>query len=116
MTFNMFSAPVGYDGPLKHTPASLARVRETMIDLLASYPEQVLFSNYNAVVHTHQLGLDAKRSIIVSRTLAREAGVCFKGPSYPTGAENMLKVTLAPCSDKISATSRASPILAGVNV
>jgi len=59
VTFNMFSAPVGYDGPLKHTPASLARVRETMIDLLASYPEQVLFSNYNAVVHTHQLGLDA---------------------------------------------------------
>jgi MoaA/NifB/PqqE/SkfB family radical SAM enzyme len=59
VTFNMFSAPVGYDGPLKHTPASLAKVRETMIDLLASYPEQVLFSNYNAVVHTHQLGLDA---------------------------------------------------------
>ena len=59
ITFNMFSAPVGYDGPLKHTPASLAKVRETMIDLLASYPEQVLFSNYNAVVHTHPLGLDA---------------------------------------------------------
>jgi MoaA/NifB/PqqE/SkfB family radical SAM enzyme len=59
VTFNMFSAPVGYDGPLKHTPASLARVRQTMIDLLASYPEQVLFSNYNAVVHTHPLGLDA---------------------------------------------------------
>jgi MoaA/NifB/PqqE/SkfB family radical SAM enzyme len=59
VTFNMFSAPVGYDGPLKHTPASLARVRETMINLLASYPGQVLFSNYNAVVHTHPLGLDA---------------------------------------------------------
>ena len=67
VTFNMFSAPVGYDGPLKHTPASLAKVRETMIDLLASYPEQVLFSNYSAVVHTHHLGLDAviARNILV---------------------------------------------------
>jgi len=57
VTFNMFSAPVGYDGPLKHTPASLGRVRQTMVDLLAADPEHVLFSNYNAVVHTHRLGL-----------------------------------------------------------
>jgi hypothetical protein len=53
----MFSAPVGYDGPLRHTPASLQKVRETTIALLADYPEHVLFSNYNAVVHTHRLGL-----------------------------------------------------------
>jgi MoaA/NifB/PqqE/SkfB family radical SAM enzyme len=57
VTFNMFSAPVGYDGPLKHTPGSLMKVRETMIALLSSYPEHVLFSNYNAVVHTHPSGL-----------------------------------------------------------
>jgi len=57
VTFNMFSAPVGYDGPLRHTPASLQKVRETTIALLADYPEHVLFSNYNAVVHTHRLGL-----------------------------------------------------------
>ena len=57
VTFNMFSAPVGYDGPLKHTPDSLMKVRETMIALLSSYPEHVLFSNYNAVVHTHPSGL-----------------------------------------------------------
>ena len=59
VTFNMFSAPVGYDGPLKHTPASLKKVRETMIQLLAAYPETVIFSNYNAVVHTHPMGLHA---------------------------------------------------------
>jgi len=57
ITFNMFSAPVGYDGPLRHTPASLAKTRETMVQLLGAYPDRVLFSNYNAVVHTHPLGL-----------------------------------------------------------
>ena len=57
VTFNMFSAPVGYEGGLKHTPASLSKVRETMVQLLSSYPEHVLFSNYNAVVHTQPLGL-----------------------------------------------------------
>lgn len=58
LTFNMFSAPVGYKGPLKHTPASLRKVRETMIHLLAAYPQHVLFSSYNAVIHTHHLGLN----------------------------------------------------------
>jgi len=57
LTFNMFSAPVGYAGPLRHTPTSLKRVRETMLQLLAAYPRQVLFSSYNAAVHTHRLGL-----------------------------------------------------------
>ena len=36
LTFNVFSAPVGYDGPLRHTPESLAQTRKTMIDLLVS--------------------------------------------------------------------------------
>ena len=57
ITFNMFSAPVGYAGPLKHTPESLRRTREAMLGLLADFPDHVLFSNYNAVVHTHRLGL-----------------------------------------------------------
>jgi MoaA/NifB/PqqE/SkfB family radical SAM enzyme len=57
MTFNMFSAPVGYEGGLRHTAASLEKVRTTMIQLLDAYPEHVLFSRYNAVVHTHRLGL-----------------------------------------------------------
>jgi len=56
-TFNVFSAPVGYTGPLRHTPASLARMRSKMVCLMKAYPRQVLFSPYNAVAHTHRLGL-----------------------------------------------------------
>jgi MoaA/NifB/PqqE/SkfB family radical SAM enzyme len=58
LTFNMFSAPVGYSGALRHTPDSLARTRQAMRDLLARYPDNVLFSTYNAVAHTHRLGLN----------------------------------------------------------
>jgi MoaA/NifB/PqqE/SkfB family radical SAM enzyme len=57
LTFNMFSAPVGFDGDLRHTAASLEQCRNTMIDLLERYPDTVLFSRYNAVVHTHSSGL-----------------------------------------------------------
>ncbi|MCX5899181.1 MAG: radical SAM protein [Proteobacteria bacterium] len=58
-TFNMFSAPEDYDGSLRHTPDTLARTRETMIELLARHPRHVLFSPYSAVAHTHWLGLHA---------------------------------------------------------
>lgn len=57
LTFNMFSAPVGYTGGLRHDKGSLATVRKAMMELLERYPEAVLFSNYNAVAHTHALGL-----------------------------------------------------------
>lgn len=57
LTFNMFSAPVGYTGPLRHTPDSLRRSRQAMLALLANYPQHVLFSVYSAVAHTHSLGL-----------------------------------------------------------
>ncbi len=57
LTFNMFSAPVGYTGALRHTPQSLGESRRVMLDLLARYPENVLYSPYNAVAHTHRLGL-----------------------------------------------------------
>ncbi len=59
ITFNMFSAPVGYNGPLRHTPQSLAATRAMMTELLADYPQTVLFSPYNIVAHTHELGLHA---------------------------------------------------------
>lgn len=52
-TFNVFSAPHDYTGDLTHTPETLKRVRGVMIDLMAKYPEAVLFSHYNTVVHTH---------------------------------------------------------------
>jgi len=59
ITFNMFSAPVGYAGPLRPDPDSLAQVRRTLMDLMARYPDHILFSPYNAVAHTHRLGLHA---------------------------------------------------------
>ncbi len=57
MTFNVFSAPVGYGGDLRHDAASLTRTRRAMLDLLERYPQTVLFSAYSAVAHTHRLGL-----------------------------------------------------------
>ena len=58
-TFNVFSAPVGYQGSLRHDRESLVRTRKVMLTLLSAFPEQVLFSPYNAVAHTHPLGLHA---------------------------------------------------------
>jgi len=58
-TFNMFSAPVGYDGPLRHHARSLQRTKRKMNELLVAFPEHVLFSPYNSVAHTHRLGLHA---------------------------------------------------------
>lgn len=57
LTFNVFSAPVGYAGNLRHDDASLAQTRQTMTELLNAYPRNVLFSVYNAVAHTHRKGL-----------------------------------------------------------
>ena len=57
LTFNMFSAPVGYDGSLRHTADSLDKTRKAMIELLLKYPQNLLFSYYNAVAHTHRYGL-----------------------------------------------------------
>lgn len=56
-TFNMFSAPVGYTGRLRHDAESLAETRRVMLDVMAEFPEHVLYSPYNAVAHTHRLGL-----------------------------------------------------------
>jgi len=57
VTFNVFSAPVGYDGHLRHTEATLEQTRKVMIELMLKYPECVLFSHYNVVAHTHKLSL-----------------------------------------------------------
>jgi len=52
VTFNMFSATVGYKGPLTHTAESLAQTRQTMVRLLADFPDHVIFSPYSAAAHT----------------------------------------------------------------
>ncbi len=59
VTFNVFSATVGYQGTLAHTPASLGETRQTMQALLADHPEQVLFSPYSAAAHTDERSLHA---------------------------------------------------------
>ncbi len=58
LTFNMFSAPVGYEGPLRHTKESLGETRQVMAGLLREYPDTVLFSPYNIVAHTHTMSLN----------------------------------------------------------
>ncbi len=57
ITFNMFSAPVGYNGSLQHSRQSLKKTREVMAEMLQEYPRTVLFSPYNIVAHTEDLGL-----------------------------------------------------------
>ncbi len=57
ITFNMFSAPVGYKGPLRHDASSLMRSRQAMMDIMGGYPGNTLFSPYNAVAHTDSRGL-----------------------------------------------------------
>jgi len=56
-TFNVFSAPVGYLGSLRHDPASLLKTREAMRKMMDLYPRHLLFSPYNAVAHTHARSL-----------------------------------------------------------
>jgi len=57
LTFNVFSAPVGYHGDLKHTHASLMKTRQTMLELMNQYPETIRYSPYNVMAHTHTHGL-----------------------------------------------------------
>jgi hypothetical protein len=57
VTFNVFSSPIGYQGPLRHDSASLLATRRSMLGLLERHPRHVLFSPYSAVAHTHSCGL-----------------------------------------------------------
>ncbi len=57
ISFNVFSAPLGYRGDLRHNQGSLIRTRSAMLSLSKHYPEAVIFSAYNAVAHTHASGL-----------------------------------------------------------
>jgi MoaA/NifB/PqqE/SkfB family radical SAM enzyme len=57
VTLNVFSSPLGYNGPLRHTSQSLERTRKTMMSLMSDYPETLLFSPYSTVAHTHRYGL-----------------------------------------------------------
>lgn len=57
VTFNVFSAPLGYAGPLRHDGASLVRTREAICAMMDRYSRHVLYSPYNVAAHTHTRGL-----------------------------------------------------------
>jgi len=57
VTFNVFSAPVGYSGHLRHTTSTLSHMQQTMSTLIKAFPRHVVYSHYNAVAHTHPSGL-----------------------------------------------------------
>ena len=59
LTFNIFSAPVGYTGSLRHTEKSLSQTRRIMFEMLNQYPDNVIYSPYNIVAHTHNHALHA---------------------------------------------------------
>ena len=85
LTFNVFSSPVGYNGSLRHTDESLGRTRQAMIDLLKQYPQNVLFSVYNAVAHTHQFGLhDLYTCSYPRRNLSSDIGLGRSFRQYRT--------------------------------
>ncbi len=52
LSFNLFSAPVGYEGPLRLGAEALRRTRDKMLEIMDRHPEATLFSRYNAEVHT----------------------------------------------------------------
>jgi len=56
ITFNVFSAPVGHSSSLK-LKDTLKRTREKMIEALETYGETVVYSYYNAKVHTQENSL-----------------------------------------------------------
>jgi MoaA/NifB/PqqE/SkfB family radical SAM enzyme len=58
LTFNMFSPPVGYEGELALDAETYHRTHDKMLAVLDRHPESVLFSRYNAEVHT-----DPERSL-----------------------------------------------------
>jgi len=52
ITFNMFSPPVGYRGELAMGSDAFHRTRDEMLRLMDRFPETVIYSRYNAEVHT----------------------------------------------------------------
>jgi len=85
VTFNMFSSPLGYQGPLRHDRESLSRVRRVMGDLLLRYPRHVLFSCYNIMAHTHDSSLhDLFRCPYPRRNMSTDIGLGRSFRQYRT--------------------------------
>lgn len=59
ITFNVFSVPEGNRSGLKATK-ELGRIRDKMLEAIESYPDTVIYSRYNAQVHTRAASLRAQ--------------------------------------------------------
>jgi hypothetical protein len=94
VTFNMFSATVGYTGALTHTAESLAETRKTMLELLREFPETVLFSPYSAASHTDASSLHALFSCPYPRQNPGEFGL---GRSFRQYRSDLTWVRSASC-------------------
>ena len=57
VTFNQFSAPMGYSGDLSLDVTARRKMATVMARLLRAYPQQVLYSSYNIEVHSGSQGL-----------------------------------------------------------
>jgi hypothetical protein len=75
ITFNVFSAPEGNRSALK-LKDTLRATREKMIEAMEQYPDAVIYSLYNAEVHTQEASLRGQFGCPYPRA-AREGGKLF---------------------------------------
>jgi hypothetical protein len=59
ITFNVFSTPIGHASVLTLRD-TLQRTREKMFEAMTTYPQTVVYSEYNAEVHTQEASLRAQ--------------------------------------------------------
>ena len=57
LSFNQFSAPVNYNGELKLDSPARKKMYDKIMNLLTLYPENILYSKYNAQIHSHEKSL-----------------------------------------------------------
>lgn len=96
ISFNIFSDPAVYNSPLKFRD-TLKRTRAKMIQALEEYPETVIYSYYNAEVHTDDRSLHSLFGCPYPRAQLAQGTV-------PTGLSNSFRsyrtnLTHEPTSD-----------------
>lgn len=87
LTFNVFSSPTAGGSPLKLVDA-LRRTRDKMIEAMENYPDTVIYSRYNAEVHTQPASLHQLFGCIYPRAQAMQGlhglGISQSFRSYRT--------------------------------
>jgi hypothetical protein len=74
ITFNVFSAPEGNNSALRLSD-TLSRIRDKMIQAIERYPHTVIYSYYNAEVHTRPISLHSQFSCPYPRAAPRLFGI-----------------------------------------